>query len=373
MISSPTRPSCVSFFSGGGGLDLGLECAGFETRFASDIDIYSCASLQRGKIAAYERGFRIMQEAVIISEDIKNLSGSFVSDAARLNKGEIALMAGGPPCQAFSVFGKRNGRKDQRGMLIYEYFRLLSELKPEAFVFENVFGLLSAEGGEVFKNACEMLKQPKKGLKYEISVLRLNAVDYGVPQHRDRIFIIGSRSGKKINEILPITAQTGSLLSQELHEYRTVEDALRDLPPPNLNYPPNHTGRKHSDRIIERYGKMKPRERDHYTRINKLDLKSPSFTIIVGSDKGGGKGHIHPTEAREVTPRESARIQTFPDWWGFNGTVRHPIRQVGNAVPPLLGFAVGNAIRTQIFGLDSIPLEYALETLSQRHLFEELV
>lgn len=362
---------CVSFFSGGGGLDLGLECAGFETRFASDIDPYSCASLQRGRISAYERGTRFMQEAVIMSEDIRNLSGSFVLDAARVKKGEVPLVAGGPPCQAFSVFGKRKGREDQRGQLVYEYFRLLGELAPEAFIFENVFGLLTVENGEVFKNACEKLKQPKKGLKYELSVLRLNAVDYGVPQFRDRIFIIGSRTGKKISEIEPITVPPNTLRYGNQKEYRTVSDAFRGLPKPNSEFPANHTGRKHSDRIIQRYGSMGPGERDHFTRINKLDLNSPSFTIIVGSDKGGGKGHIHPTEPREVTPRESARIQTFPDWWSFNGTVRHPIRQVGNAVPPLLAFAVGNAVRSEIFGMKKIPFQEAVEQLSQEHLFEE--
>jgi DNA (cytosine-5)-methyltransferase 1 len=117
---------------------------------------------------------------------------------------------------------------------------------------------------------------------------------------------------------------------------------------------------------------MSAGERDHFTRINKLDLAKPSYTIIVGSDKGGGKGHIHPISPREVTPRESARIQTFPDWWGFTGTVRHSIRQIGNAVPPLLGFAVANALREQIFGCRNVDFKSAVEKLSQKHLFPEL-
>jgi DNA (cytosine-5)-methyltransferase 1 len=116
---------------------------------------------------------------------------------------------------------------------------------------------------------------------------------------------------------------------------------------------------------------MSPGQRDHFTRINKLDLTKPSYTIIVGSDKGGGKGHVHPIQPREVTPRESARIQTFPDWWEFAGTGRHVIRQVGNAVPPLLGFAVANALREQIFGLATVPVKAAVEALSQQHLFPE--
>ena len=361
--------SCVSFFAGGGGLDLGLEAAGFETRFANDIDPYSCATLQLGRIEAQRRGLGFLRQAVVLKDDVRHLAGNFVLEASRLKSGEVALLSGGPPCQAFSVFGKRKGREDHRGQLVFEYFRLLSEIAPEAFVFENVFGLLSVEKGEVFKLACQKLREPKKGLRYELSIVRLNAVHFGVPQYRDRIFIIGSRSGKKISELEKLTVETESLREPKQLPFRTVRDALRGLPAPNYDFPANHTGRKHSDRIVYRYGGMSPGERDHFTRINKLDLDRPSFTIIVGSDKGGGKGHIHPIEPREVTPRESARIQTFPDWWAFTGTVRHPIRQIGNAVPPLLAAAVGNAIRSQIFGRNPIPIDDIISILDQQHLF----
>lgn len=373
-VVTPERSSdlsCVSFFSGGGGLDLGLEASGFQTRFATDIDSYSCASLQLGRIAASNRRLHLLDAAVVLSADIKTIDGGLVLEASRLRKGDVALMAGGPPCQAFSVFGKRRGRDDHRGQLVHEYFRLLSQIEPEAFVFENVFGLLTVENGEVFKLACDKLQEPRKGLRYELSIIRLNAVNYGVPQFRDRIFIIGSRAGKKIESIDELTADPCSLQTPSLLPYRNVADALRGLPPPNEDWPANHTGRTHSERIIQRYGAMSAGQRDHFTRINKLNLAKPSFTIIVGSDKGGGKGHIHPLEPREVTPRESARIQTFPDWWEFAGTVRHPIRQIGNAVPPLLGFAVGNAVREQVFGLPKRSIKSAVELLSQEHLFPE--
>ena len=364
--------TCVSFFSGGGGLDLGLEASGFQTRFANDIDQFSCATLQLGRVAAQKRGLGFLEKSVVLSADIKALDGELVLEASQLKKGEVALLAGGPPCQAFSIFGKRMGRGDQRGQLVYEYFRLLSQIAPEAFVFENVFGLLTVENGEVFKQVCERLSEPKKGLKYKLSVVRLNSADYGVPQFRDRVFIIGSRSGRTISSVSPVTSNPESMPQSGLFSYRTVRQALFGLPEPNKKYPANHTGRTHSQRIIDRYESMKPGQRDHFTRINKLDLKRPSFTIIVGSDNGGGKGHIHPVEPREVTPRESARIQTFPDWWEFTGTGRHPIRQIGNAVPPLLGFAVGNAVREQIFNLTKIPLRDALTSLSQEHLFPEI-
>lgn len=365
--------TCVSFFSGGGGLDLGLESAGFHTRFANDIDQYSCATLQLGRVAAKKRGLNYLDKAVVLSADIKTLTGSLVLDASQLKKGEVSLLAGGPPCQAFSIFGNRKGRGDHRGQLVYEYFRLLSQIAPEAFVFENVFGLLTVEGGDVFKQVCAMLSEPRKGLKYKLSIVRLNAADYGVPQFRDRIFIIGSRSGKTISAVPEVTSDPHASQTNGLLPYRTVKQALSGLPNPNEDFPSNHTGRTHSVRIIKRYGSMGPGERDHFTRINKLDLSKPSYTIIVGSDKGGGKGHIHPIDPREVTPRESARIQTFPDWWDFTGTVRHPIRQIGNAVPPLLAFAVGNAVREQLFGLQKIPLQTAITSLSQEHLFPELM
>jgi DNA (cytosine-5)-methyltransferase 1 len=367
----PRGLPCLSFFTGGGGLDLGLEASGFETRFATDIDRYSCATLQLGRIESEMRGLPFLQQSVILSTDAKTLDGDFVLEASRLKRGEVGLMSGGPPCQAFSIFGQRKGTADHRGQLVFEYVRLLSQIAPEAFLFENVFGLLTVQNGEVFKTACERLRQPRSGLRYELSVIRLNAVDYGVPQYRDRIFIIGTRNGKKISSIDALTVAPGSFKHTGQVDYRTVEDALRGLPLPNEKFPANHTGRDHSDRIINRYASMSAGERDSFTRINKLDVKNPSFTIIVGSDQGGGKGHIHPIMPREVTPRESARIQTFPDWWSFTGTVRHPIRQVGNAVPPLLSFAVGNAVREQIFGISSVPVKTAIRQLSQTHLFPE--
>jgi DNA (cytosine-5)-methyltransferase 1 len=132
--------------------------------------------------------------------------------------------------------------------------------------------------------------------------------------------------------------------------YRTVDEALRFLPTDwEQSNVPNHKGREHSQRIIERYKHLAFGERDPKTRINKLNPNRPSFTIIVGSDHGGGKGHVHPFAPREVTPRESARMQTFPDWWEFYGTGRHVIRQVGNAVPPLFAAILAEHVKAHLF------------------------
>ena len=350
----------VSLFSGGGGLDIGLGAAGFKTLFANDIIPQCCETLKNN----------LSKDATVFCADIKQVTGADIRKALGLKRGEfVDLLAGGPPCQAFSIFGQRKGRADPRGQMVYEYFRILSELRPKAFVFENVFGLLTVEGGDVYKLVCEKLAKPSDGLNYDIKVFRLNAVDYGVPQYRDRVIIVGSRTGNNVGSIPSITyaqPEAGQL------RYRNVEDAFRGLPEPNTEFPKNHTGREHSQAIMDRYAGMHPGERDAHTRINKLDLLRPSFTIICGSNCGGGKGHIHPIVPREVTPRESARIQTFPDSWAFSGKGRYAISQVGNAVPPLLAFAVGNEIRNRIFGLKKIPLKTALLKMKQTHLFPEL-
>lgn len=361
------RKRLVSLFSGGGGLDLGLEAAGFETVFATDIDPFSCRTLEVGKQYAIEHNLPFLRAAKIKEADVARLSSREILGTIGLKPGEVDLLAGGPPCQAFSVFGKRKGVKDPRGLLAFEYLRLLRDIRPKAFVFENVYGLLTINDGKVFEELCKKLAHPCKGVRYTLSVFRLNSADYGVPQFRDRVFVIGSRDGKRITEI-PKVCSANDFAG--FHRYRTVSDALRGLPLLGKDLP-NHVSRRHSKRIMDRYAKLQFGERDSRTRINKLDPKRPSFTIIVGSDKGGGKGHVHPYEPREVSPRESARMQSFPDWWAFSGTSRHPIRQVGNAVPPLLAALIGREIMSQFFDGPRRSLGEVLRLLGQEHLFPE--
>jgi DNA (cytosine-5)-methyltransferase 1 len=367
-----TKPrKLISLFSGGGGLDLGLEAAGFQTVFATDIDLHSCNTLSNAKQHSLACGLPFLREAIIRQADINALASQEVLQAANVKPGEVDLLAGGPPCQAFSVFGKRKGVQDDRGLLVFQYLRLLADIQPKAFIFENVFGLLTIENGEVFKKLCKLLERPCPSLSYTLSIFRLNAADYGVPQFRDRVFIIGSRNGKRVSEIPMICGPETPSIKQEVFSYRTVADAFRKLPRIGTVLP-NHYGREHSARIVTRYRGLQHGERDSKTRINKLDPSRPSFTIIVGSDKGGGKGHVHPFEPREVSPRESARIQTFPDWWAFSGTSRHPIRQVGNAVPPLLAGVIGREIMKQLLGGEYRSFKELLELLGQTHLFPEL-
>ncbi len=361
----------ISLFSGGGGLDLGLEAAGFENLLATDVDEHSCKTLTKAKEESTRRGKPFLQSSVILNEDINKLSGAALLQHVGLSRGQLPLLAGGPPCQAFSVFGKRKGLDDPRGQLAYKYIELVGEIAPDCFLFENVYGIMTIEKGAVFEDLMAQLSSPAEDLEYTLSVHRLNAVDFGVPQHRDRVFIIGCKKGRKVKEI-PVTHRSPEDTRLDLPVYRNVGQALRGLPPAETGIIANHTGRKHSQRIIDRYASLKPRERDPKTRINKLDLYTPSYTIIVGSDSGGGKGHVHPTEPREVTPRESARIQTFPDWWAFSGTSRHPIRQIGNAVPPLLAAEIGKAILKDIFGEATFSTQEMIDILDLNHLYDDL-
>lgn len=367
-VGRKSKKKLISLFSGGGGLDLGLEAAGFDTVFATDIDDHSCKTLEAGKVKAEKLGKAFLRHATVKKADVLQLQSEELLKLAGVKPGEVDLLAGGPPCQAFSVFGKRKGVDDPRGRLFHEYLRILADVRPKAFVFENVFGLLTIHGGQTFKELCDLLSSPGPDVNYTLSVFRLNAADFGVPQFRDRVFIIGSIAGKKIKEIKPICSK--SALDDKQLKHRTVADAFRGLPPLGKKLA-NHTSRDHSERIVERYQNLRFGERDSKTRINKLDPSRPSFAIIVGSDKGGGKGHVHPFEPREVSPRESARIQTFPDWWDFSGTSRHPIRQVGNAVPPLMAAMIGREILSTFFSTKRKPLSEILDLLDQKHLFKE--
>lgn len=329
--------STVALFSGGGGLDLGFAAAGFDIRVSTDIDEVGCTTIQKNM--GKKRFFPRHQ---VIPKDIAGLSGLEILDFAGMREGETDIVIGGPPCQAFSVFGQRKGLNDPRGGLVWEFLRVVREIRPRAFVFENVYGLASLHNGGVLKELKRRLAM--KG-HYAVDFQIYEMAMYGIPQYRKRVFIVGHRAG--IGHMPPRMCETHG--AKNLKPLRTVKEVLSGMPPPG-NGLANHRVRDHAKRIIRRYEKMPFGMRDQRTRINKLDPGKPSYTIVVGSDQGGGKGHIHPYEAREVTPRESARLQTFPDWWEFEGNVRHMIRQVGNAVPPLFAAQLANHLKGHVFG-----------------------
>lgn len=333
--------NALSLFAGGGGLDLGFSAAGFNIVYSTDIDAHSCETLRINQNKKKYYTSHLVEEL-----DVRNFKSSTVLKKIELTKNDIDFVIGGPPCQAFSVFGKRKGLDDPRGNLVYEYARIINELKPKGFLFENVAGLKTIHDGKLY---ADLLNTLSFNGEYIVSAHEYDVAGFGIPQFRSRVIIIGYRKGCEIPPMETTHTSPQSLFNGHL-PFNVVKQVLSNMPKPGENSKLfNHIGREHSQRIIDRYRALQFGERDSSTRINKLHPNKPSYTIIVGSDKGGGKGHVHPYQAREVTPRESARIQTFPDWWEFSGTGRHVIRQVGNAVPPLFATQLGHHIKKHIF------------------------
>lgn len=362
VVTMSKKLTAISLFSGAGGLDLGIEAAGFETRLCVEIDYHSCKTLRQNRRNGKLRNVHpFLQHATVLKRDIRTLTGKDIFRAARLKKGEVSLVYGGPPCQSFSVFGLRKGMDDPRGTLLWEYIRVIREVEPESFIFENVAGLLTIDNGKAFEAFLNEVSKDSLGQEqYTISYYLLDTANYGVPQFRARLIVFGTKNGVKVSK--PLQTHNAQILDTDLqlvgHDLKktpVVRQALQGLPDAPSSTLANHVGRVHSDRIIQRYEHLNFGERDSKTRINRLHPDKPSFTIVVGSDKGGGKGHVHPFEPREVTPRESARIQTFPDYWAFSGTSRHPIRQIGNAVPPVFGAALGVHLLHECFGVNTAP------------------
>lgn len=305
--------TAVSVFSGGGGLDLGLSLSGFTVRFSTDKEEGCCRTLERNFPLSYVK-----------TSCIKKVSGAEIKDLTGIC--DFDLLAGGPPCQAFSILGKRKSYNDDRGRSVFEYIRLIKEIKPRAFLFENVYGLLTVNEGKDWKYLLELFKDTGYRLYWQV----LNAADYGVPQMRRRLFVAGFR--RQANFIFPLPKLEPCSF---IPSYLALED---------IEGTKNNEVRRHGERVRSRYAKLLPGERDKLSWTDRIDPSKPSGTVLVGSGRGGCKPFVHPYEPRVLTPREAARLQSFPDWYVFEGSMTQQYRQIGNAVPPILGQAISGAI-----------------------------
>lgn len=330
--ASRGKRALVSLFCGGGGLDVGLNLAGFATKVCSDLSPAFVDSVTFN-----------LPHAVGIAEDAIKLTGQRIFELAGTH--EIDLMAAGPPCQSFSILGRRGALDDPRGKLALKYFDLIQEVQPKAFIFENVPGLISVNSGEDWKL---LYDYAKKKTGYTLYLGRLNAFQFGIPQYRERVVLVGFKN-KDTHFEFP-TRPTGTL----------AKDLMRDMPTTgtpsswalleveNLQ---NHKVRIHGERVKARYKKIQPGDRDRIDHTDRIDGDRPSGTVLVGSGAGGGRPHIHPYQDRVITVREAARLQSFPDWYVFQGTPTAQYRQVGNAVPPLMAYEVGIAIAKALDGI----------------------
>lgn len=346
----------LSLFSGCGGLDLGVEKAGFENVASIERDANAAQSLQQWKAQK-------KLSTKVIHADIRQVEPK---DFAQHH---IALLHGGPPCQAFSLIGKRKSLDDERGMLLFQIPRFAEILRPRAILVEQVKGLLSAvdqhgEKGGAFRTLIDTLSE----LGYYCKWAVLNAAAYGIPQKRERLFIVGIHKKNGFNFPSPTHFEKGNDLALfPLRPYETIGKYIEDLPEPVSKHAkpnfPNHidvTTNRDRERIsyvpegqflagqtdAPSNIRMRLTHKDT-TKYRRLHRDEPSLTLR------GGEIFFHPTQDRYLTPREYLRIHTFPDDFTLLGPVRSRSgrvkdldqhRQVANAVPPKLAEILAKCI-----------------------------
>jgi len=309
--STVKTPRVVSLFSGSGGMDLGFKMAGFEILWANDVDHWACETFKKNF------GDHIVEKSIC---DIKNEE---VPDCD--------IILGGFPCQDFSMIWKRMGIKSERGNLYRHFVRIVTHKRPKMFIAENVKGLISANGGK----AVEQIVSDFSEAGYTVKVNRINFANYGAPQLRERVLIIGIRNDlEKVFE-LPKPTHTPET-------YISSKEALKDVEKVLLNnehqkIAPSTIAKL---RLIPPGGNFTdiPKESEHYVKgmishvYRRLHPDKPSTTIIAGG--GGGTWGYHYKEPRPLTNRERARLFGYPDNFEFVGSIAEVRRQIGNSVPP---------------------------------------
>jgi len=320
------------------------------------------ATLNRNKAIGIKSGVhKWLNSAEIIDYDLR-YAGRLAKQFKDL---EVDIVMGGPPCQSYSVLGKRRGLNDVRGGLVFSFFEFVSELRPRAFVMENVPGFRSMDKGSVFRQVFNEMTR----LGYQCWEGKLCAADFGDATIRSRFFLIGTlkpalppkapspthQSNESFHSNCPMFSLADERAEKEkLKPYVTVGDALSGLGPPNDGSGPvnSHVAVAHRPETIARFATLSPGERDKARRRNRLDPKSPSLTLFAGGVKGKkqARTHIHPEHPREITPRECARLHRFPDDWVFVGPSDSVLVQVANSVPVYLAKAVGEVVVRSLNG-----------------------
>jgi DNA (cytosine-5)-methyltransferase 1 len=353
-------PKVVSLFTGPGGLDLGLEAAGFETAVAIEYDHDSAETI------------RANRQWSVIERDIHHVPSTEILSVAGVQEGEVDLLAGGPPCQPFSksgywARGDALRMADPRAATLKAYLRVLHDIKPKVFLLENVPGLAfreKDEGVKLFESTIESINR-EVGTQYAISIKLLNAVEYGIPQERLRVFIVGSREGAEFK--FPARSHSRGIDSaiekdgSPLPSCFTAWDAIGDLEdddnpslelrgkwadllpsiPEGSNYL-YHTARGGG---LPLFGWR----RRYWSFLLKLAKDQPSWTIT--SQPGSAIGPFH-WKNRRLSARELCRLQTFPEGYKVHGSLSSIQRQIGNAVPSALAEVLGMEIRKQLLGAD---------------------
>lgn len=327
-ITKIGKYTAIELFAGGGGLALGLEQAGIETLLHVDNDKYCCDTLSKNR-----------PNWNVVCSDVSKID-------FKPYRGMVSIVTGGFPCQAFSYAGKKLGFEDTRGTLFYEFARCVKETEPLIFVAENVRGLISHDDGRTLKTIINIFES----LGYNIQTKLLNAVNYNVPQKRERIVIVGTRKNTSINFVYPA----------ESKKIKTLRDALKDVPKSEgQSYslakkevfklvPPGGCWRDLPLSVQKSYmGKSFTSGGGRTGMARRIAWDEPCLTLTC-SPSQKQTDRCHPEEVRPFTVREYARIQTFPDDWEFTGGIGQKYKQIGNAVPVELARQIGVQIKKAI-------------------------
>lgn len=355
----------IDLFSGCGGFSCGFKNAGFNIVAAVEFDKMIAKSYSHNH-----------KDTKMIAEDIR-----IVDNDKIFKRGYADIIIGGPPCQGFSMAGARirkNGfLEDPRNYLFKHYFNIVKLVKPKIFIIENVKGILTLKNGEIFKEIVKIFSDEKNfdGKPYKIQYKLIKAKEYGIPQARERVIIIGSVIDFDFEtELRKAKVKIDSLDTTFFHP-TTIWDAISDLPQPtkdgrvsgliskndyqkflaNNGTTFNHCPHNHTKKAIERMSKIQIDENFIVLNENIKSVHSGSYgrlnpngiapTITTRFDTPSGGKFIHPFENRTLTPREAARIQSFPDSFEFVGTKSNICKQIGNAVPPKLAYCLAIMVK----------------------------
>ncbi|WP_242311093.1 DNA cytosine methyltransferase [Bacillus cereus group sp. BfR-BA-01331] len=349
----------LSFFSGGMGLDIGMENSGIRSLLACEINKDARATIVANN------------DDVGLIGDIWECNTEKIYDYAKIPKDrKIDIVFGGPPCQAFSTAGNRKGLEDARGDVFIRYLDLIGELHPTYVVIENVRGLQTTEAvledtdGEAVKGGVLHYALGKlKSLGYTVSFELYNAANFGAPQKRERFVIIGKLGNDKVPYLTPTNSEKGDF---GLPKWKTLKDAIGDIQDIEMEYseipktriewfkkiPEGGNWRSLSDEEQrEAMGKKYFMGGGKTGFFRRLSFSEPSPTLVTVPTMPA-TDLVHPTELRPLSIEEYARIQGFPDDWKFCGKIGEKYKQIGNAVPIKLGEAIGKTILNDMSGIN---------------------
>lgn len=359
------RPIGVDLFAGAGGMTLGFEQAGFDVLAAVELDPIHCAT--------HEFNFPLWS---VLCQSVVDTKGKDIREKTAIGNRDIDVVFGGPPCQGFSMIGKRT-LDDPRNALVFHFMRLVLELKPKYFVMENVPGLIIGKHQKFLLEVIENFHL--NGYEVETNYQVLNAANYGVPQNRYRLFLMGCRRGlplpkypEAVAEVPTVWEAIGDLPEVERYPELLLKDwviakhkkaslyaaRLRGTLPQIADYSyrrdfdrkllTSSLRAQHKPESIKRFADTKPGETEKISHFYKLNPYGVCNTLRAGTASNRGAftspRPIHPYQPRCITVREAARLHSYPDWFRFHVTKWHGLRQIGNSVPPLLAKAVASEI-----------------------------